>query len=64
MLLSLYHYDVIIYIAPVIEYENIPEIQPVAQTDENGEPSGVTSTSFAIAFKIVPEQEVNGMVDK
>lgn len=64
MLLLLCHYDVIMYIAPVIEYENNPEIRPVAQTDDNREPSGVTSTSFAIEFQIVPEQEVNGMVDK
>ena len=34
------------------------------QTDDNGDPVGVTSSSFVVQFTIVPEQELNGLVDK
>ena len=44
--------------------EQQPEIEPVIPIDENGNPTGVTSNSFVVQFNIVPEQEVNGPVDK
>ena len=37
---------------------------PVKQIDENGEPVGVTSSSFVVEFELLPEQEENGLVDK
>ena len=37
---------------------------PVKKMDDNGEPVGVTSTSFVVEFQLLPEQELNGLVDE
>ena len=41
-----------------------PEIVPMMQTDENGDPIGVTTNSFVVQFVITDAQEVNGDVDE
>ena len=47
-----------------MDYEDRREIVPVMQTDENGDPIGVTSTSFVVQFELLPEQELNGEIDE
>ena len=42
----------------------MPEIMPMMQTDDNGDPVDVTSTSFVVEFELVPEQEANGLIDE
>ena len=51
-------------IAPAVDYEENPDIMPVMQTDDRGQPVGVTPTSFVVEFELLPEQEVNGLVDE
>lgn len=50
-----------IYTAPTL---TVPDIVPMPKMDTNGGQEGVTSTSFVVAFDIVPALEVNGPVDK
>ena len=45
-------------------YEGNPQIMPVVQMDDSGNPVGVTSNSFVVQFAIVPEQELNGRIDR
>ena len=41
-----------------------PVIVPKMMMDENGDPFGVTPTSFVIQFELLPAQELNGEIDE
>lgn len=40
------------------------EIVPIVPVDDTGKPEGLTHNSFSVVFTLLPEQQVNGPVDR